>query len=388
MTPSSAGVSQEWHIVTCEYPPTIGGVSDYTFTLAAGLGETGPVHVWCPSGTGAVSSAGNVAVHRTFQSFSRRELRSLSEELDRRPGPRRLFVQWVPQGFGYRSLNLGFALWLAGRARRQGDQVHLMVHEPFLPWSASPIHLAVSLVHRAMLAAASFGATRVWLSTSTWKDAIRPYVRARVQIEWLPVPAPTLPNIARHVGGERARSGLTVGHFGTHSPLVTALLEPALDLLLQQTEARVLLVGRDSDTFRESFIRTRPLVAVRVLATGVLSQSELVRQLGTCDLMLQPYPDGITTRRTSTLTLLSLGMPVVSNTGHLSEPFWNHSGAIRLADAPDGRLIAEAAVALLADPLGRADLARRARDLYDQRFAARHGVAILNAAAWPQRHAA
>ena len=88
------------------------------------------------------------------------------------------------------------------------------------------------------------------------------------------------------------------------------------------------------------------------------------------------------------MTLLSLGMPVVSNTGHLSEPFWQDVGALRLADAPDGRLIAEAAVALLADPLGRADLARRARDLYDQRFAARHGVAILNAAAWPQRHAA
>lgn len=387
MTEQVAGAPQEWHIITCEYPPTVGGVSDHTFTLAAGLGETGPVHVWCPPAAAATASARNVTVHRTLQSFSRHELQVLGEELDRRPGPRRLFVQWVPQGFGYRSLNVGFALWLAGRARR-GDQVHLMVHEPFLSWLPSPRHLVASLIQRAMLATASSGATRVWLSTPTWKDVVRPYVRSRVPIEWLPVPAPTLPTVARLAGTERARAALTVGHFGTHSSLVTPILEPALDLVLQQTDARVLLVGRGSDTFREAFVRTRPRVEARVQATGVLSQPELVQQLGACDLMLQPYPDGITTRRTSTLTLLSLGLPVVSNTGHLSEGFWKDTGAIRLAGAPDGRLIGEVAVALMADPSARADLARRGRDLYDQRFAARHAIALLTAAAWPLHHAA
>ena len=37
--------------------------------------------------------------------------------------PRRLFVQWVPHGFGYKSLNMPFCLWVWRRARG-GDSVH------------------------------------------------------------------------------------------------------------------------------------------------------------------------------------------------------------------------------------------------------------------------
>ena len=38
-----------WHLVTSEYPPDIGGVSDYTAQLARALAGAGDeVHVWCP----------------------------------------------------------------------------------------------------------------------------------------------------------------------------------------------------------------------------------------------------------------------------------------------------------------------------------------------------
>ena len=38
-----------WHIVTGEYPPARGGVSDYTFAIANGLASAGDeVNVWCP----------------------------------------------------------------------------------------------------------------------------------------------------------------------------------------------------------------------------------------------------------------------------------------------------------------------------------------------------
>ena len=117
--------------------------------------------------------------------------------LDGYAEPRQLFVQWVPQGFGYRSINLGFAIWVAARAWRGRDRVHLMVHEPFLPWSANPVHLAVSLIHRLMLMIASHGATHVWLSTQAWKDRIRRYVPSHIPIEWLPVPAPVAADTKR-----------------------------------------------------------------------------------------------------------------------------------------------------------------------------------------------
>ena len=387
MTGPEAPQPTEWHIITCEYPPSSGGVSDYTFTLASALGAVGPVHVWCPVSTGSAPVARNVVVHAELRSFSRRELRRLGQRLDASHGPRRLFVQWVPQGYGYRSLNLGFALWLAGRARRQRDQLDLMVHEPFLPWSFNPLHFGGSLLHRAMLATASAKATRIWLSTQTWRDYVRPYVPSRTPIEWLPVPAPSIAADAITVKPmtEAHAPNVTpsVGHFGTHSSLVTRMLEPALDVLLERTRATVLLIGRDSDIFSDTFVRSRPHAATRVKATGVLTLDAAALEMRRCDVMVQPYPDGVTTRRTSTLAPLSLGLPVVTNTGHLTEAFWKDCGAVLLAPSADGRLVGESAAALLADAAGRASLATRARDFYDSRFAPRHAVAMLMAAATP-----
>ena len=392
MTGSRVPQPAEWHIITCEYPPSIGVGSDYTFTLASALGAHGPVHVWCPASIGVAPVARNVVVHAELQSFSRRELRRLGRRLDATRGPRRLFVQWVPQGYGYRSLNLGFAMWLAGRAGRQHDQLDLMVHEPFLPWSTNPFHFGGSLMHRAMLITASARATRVWLSTQTWRDYVRPYVPSRTPVEWLPVPAPSVEVDSRRAAAmtEAHAPNLTpsVGHFGTHGSLVTRMLEPALDVLLERTRATVTPIGRDSDTFRDAFVRARPHAATRVKATGVLTLDAAAHAMRRCDVMVQPYPDGVTARRTSTLAPLSLGVPVVTNAGHLTEDFWKNSGAVLLAPSADGRLVGESAAALLADSAGRATLAARAKDFYDCRFAPRHAAAMLTAAVWPPRHAA
>ena len=392
MTGAQVPQPAEWHIITCEYPPSIGGVSDYTFTLASALGAVGPVHVWCPVSVGSAPVARNVVVHAELRSFSRRELGRLERRLDATKSPRRLFVQWVPQGYGYRSVNLGFAMWLASRVRRQRDQLHLMVHEPFLPWSVKPLHLGASLLHRAMLATASARATRVWLSTQTWRDYVRPYVPSRTPVEWLPVPAPPvaveLTCAAPTTDAPAPNPTPSVGHFGMHSSLVTRMLEPALDVLLERTRATVLLIGRDSDTFRDAFVRARPHAAPRVKATGVLTLEAAAQAMRRCDVMVQPYPDGVTARRTSTLAALSLGLPVVTNAGHLTEDFWKDCGAVLLAPSADGRLVGESAAALLTDSIGRASLAVRAKDFYDRRFAPRHAAAMLTAAAWPPRHAA
>ena len=42
-----------WHILSGEYPPQPGGVSDYTAGLAEGLAKAGAeVHVWVPPASG------------------------------------------------------------------------------------------------------------------------------------------------------------------------------------------------------------------------------------------------------------------------------------------------------------------------------------------------
>src|SRR5262249_55884977 len=90
-----------WHLVTGEYPPNPGGVSDYTAGLAAALAAAGQaVHVWAP---GAARLPGpepsGVEVHRIAR-FSPLGLGRLDRELDRFASPRTILIQYVPHAFG------------------------------------------------------------------------------------------------------------------------------------------------------------------------------------------------------------------------------------------------------------------------------------------------
>ena len=54
-----------WHILTGEYPPQPGGVSDYCRQVAAGLAEVGDsVCVWCPPAAGETPFDSGVEVRR------------------------------------------------------------------------------------------------------------------------------------------------------------------------------------------------------------------------------------------------------------------------------------------------------------------------------------
>ena len=125
------------HMITCEYPPQLGGVADFTRTIADRVAQTGrEVHVWAPGTTGTVVEASGVIVHREFGSFSVRDRKRVASLLDETARDRTLFLQWVPHGFGARAMNVGFCLWLRDRVRHHDERLDLMVHEPFLPFRA------------------------------------------------------------------------------------------------------------------------------------------------------------------------------------------------------------------------------------------------------------
>ena len=143
----------EWHIITCEYPPQVGGVADYTFLLAGKLARYGDtVHVWHPPGSAdPPPTEPGVTAHPEMGSFSSHDLRRVSCLLEQFPPPRRILLQWVPHGYGRRSMNLSFCRWIATRAKK-GDVLDAMVHEPFLSFSAkSWRHNFPAAVHRLMM---------------------------------------------------------------------------------------------------------------------------------------------------------------------------------------------------------------------------------------------
>jgi len=374
------------HILTCEYPPDVGGVADYTRHIAEALAGSGEeVHVWCPA-TRERREASGVHVHPGLGRFRPADLRRLSVRLDEFPAPRRILVQWVPHGFGYRSMNLWFCLWLAQRAMA-GDGVELMVHEPFMELKRGPVrHVLMALVHRLMTLVLMQSATRAWVAIPAWEPLLRPYtLRRQIRIEWLPIPgcvssqacAPVSPIRARYAEGPQP----LIGHFGSHGREVTALLEERLVRIMDcSAKPALLLIGLGGDAFRATLASRHPTWADRVHATDYVAAAEVASYLDACDILLQPYPDGITSRRTSAMACLSQGRPVVTTCGPLTEPLWKESGAVVLADVSDTAGFASAVVGLIDDPGERKRIARQGQCLYRERFTVDHVVTALRAA--------
>jgi len=376
------------HIITSEYPPQPGGVSDYTRMVAEGLASAGDeVHVWCPPAAGATPEIKGVTVHRDCGSFTAADLRCVGRELGQLPSPRRVLVQWVPHGFGFRSMNLMFCLWLWLRAFRHRDEIELMVHEPYLSFGeGSWKQDLVAVVHRLMTIVLLRATRRVWISIPAWEACWRPYKLGRaVKFTWLPVGS-NIP-IAGGVAAPELRARyvndreLLIGHFGSYDPNTAQLLSNTVsDLMKNGMKSSLLLLGHGSAKMRSTLIDRQPSLAHRIHATGTLDAEELSRHISACDVMVQPYIDGVSSRRTSTMVALAHGIPVVTTRGRLTEPLWIQNDAVALAPVESVSELAQTATRLLTDPAARQRLSLGARAFYSEHFDSARTIARLRGA--------
>lgn len=361
-----------WHLLTPEYPPGCGGVGDYTALVAGALIAAGDgVHVWHPG-----SGAGHVPQHRPGAEPLIHELPDRFGAASRdaiaagvRANPGVLVAQYVPGAFGARGMNVAFCRWMT-RMRRTGVDVRVMFHEPFFYFGSSrPWRNVFAIVQRVMAALLLRASTRIYYSTSTWSRLLRPY-GPQTHAEVLPIPATIpvdLPDGQMSAEPASDNDCFQIGHFGTFGTHVADELTAILPALLRRLPAaRVLLVGRGGDAFGRTL---PPDIRERVTATGAASGAGVALALRACDLLLQPYPDGVTTRRTSMMAALTTSRPVLTTTGPLTEPLWAESSSVALAPAGNVEAMVSAAARLAGDPPARAVLGARGRRLYDEHFA-------------------
>jgi hypothetical protein len=81
--------------------------------------------------------------------------------------------------------------------------------------------------------------------------------------------------------------------------------------------------------------------------------------------MLQIYPDGACTRRTTLIAALEHGRAIVTCAGPATEPLWSQ-GAVALVHSPED--LHETVVRLVADPTTRARYQGAAAALYRDHF--------------------
>jgi glycosyltransferase involved in cell wall biosynthesis len=280
-------------------------------------------------------------------------------------------------------MNLPFCIWLWQRAAK-GDAVELMVHEPFLAWAGSWKQSAAAAVHRVMAVVLLGAAARVWVSIPTWERVLKPYALGRpIPFAWLPIPSSLgMPDPSAVANVRSADVRPVVGHLGTYGTLITPLLSAVLvELLNHKNTPRVLLLGTGSKEFAQTFLADHPGWRGSIRASGTLSDRDLAAHVAACDVMIQPYPDGISSRRTTAMAALALGVPVITNTGALTEPIWRETGAVRLSDPGDSGGMASQVMDVLSHAERRRALRECGRTLYARLFDVNRTIGALRSAA-------
>jgi hypothetical protein len=305
--------------------------------------------------------------------------------LERFNKPRTLLVQYVPHAFGLRSMNLLFAGWLAWRGRIRGDDVRVMFHEVAFPFVRRPlIHNALALAHRAMARILVAGCRRTYVSTPSWKRVLDSCGARNTLQTWLPVPSnipaslqPMRAEIRNTICGGNPNA-IVVGHFGTFGGHIRNLATAVFERLLTEGRGiRAAFIGRGADAFRDQLLSGRPEWRERVASADGLAPDHVAAWLQACDLAIQPYIDGISTRRTSAMAWLRNGAPLVSNVGFLSEPLWARDRPAVVAESCDPAETVRLATDLAGDPIRRAAVGRVGREYYDRFFALERTIEAL-----------
>lgn len=378
-------MTTHWHVVTPELPPACGGVGDYVAQVTQALAESGDaVSIYAPSSKGSWSPPDDVEVVYLDDRFGSRSTRAITGYLNK-SAEARLLVQYVPAVFGRRGTNVGFCRWLLSR-RHAGVDVRVMFHEPYLYLRWRPDHIVTAFTQRAMAAILLDAATHVYLSTDTWRRYLGRMRPGAIQnAVTLPIPS-AIPFVdASHaVRATRiasiGRATYLVGHFGSYGDHIAPILQLAFrDLLLSDPRVAILCTGDGSDRFVKRFVAGNPPFGDRIRAMGRSSADDISVQLQACDVLLQPYPDGVTTRRTSVMAGLANGRAVVTTDGKLTEDVWRTTDCVSLAPSADAVALAHRTRELLTDESTRQAFQSRASATYQSCFALRHTIEALRA---------
>lgn len=372
-----------WGLICGEYPPQLGGVGDYTWRVANALVRDGDeVHVFAPA-CDRPEEPGAVRIHRIRGGFGVRGLLELRRELEALPEPRRLLLQFVVQSFGMRAMNVFFGAWV--RTLR-GYPLWVMFHEYAIADSPrmSIARRVQAWITRRIAASVARASDLSFYGTSEWRALIE-RAAPSVPCRWLPVPSNVGEAAEPSAVAEMRESVLrcdegsvVVGHFGTYrmAESVEFLSSVILRLSAENRKLVFFMLGHGSVEFADRLRATNRISPDSLVASGRASESDIATFVAACDVLVQPYPDGVTTRRGSVMAGLALGVPIVTTSVAATQSLWH--GALALAPFDVEATVAQT-LALVEDRNARVSLGARGRELYRRSFAVERLVETLRA---------
>jgi hypothetical protein len=353
-------------LLSGQFPPVIDGIGDYSWCLSYALASQGH-HVTVFTSYGPKLTPGQgVTVVPCFDANYPATIKAFPDVLQSEPAFDWLIVQYNPFSFGPR----GFNPWLipALACAKRSTQVAVMFHEtcvPLWPWK----YTAMRLWQYPQLFALSVGANRIFVSTERWAPQLQ-RCNPKIVCHHLPVGS-NLPMCALSKQEARERLGIPgdtvlLGIFGTahRSKMLHWIGTAARAVLHRFPRTLILCVGKDGQLIREA------CAGVPLLDKGILSAAEAALGIRAMDMLLAPFADGISTRRTSAIVALQHGIPLCSTISKWSDNVFREwkSPGLKLCSPSRLEDYVSGALSVVHEVLGNADLGDQLKDLYDAWF--------------------
>lgn len=346
-------------IVCPHFPPDASGIGDYTARLAGQFARSGPCAVW--TGRENPQAVDGVEVIRVPTPWDLTALNKITEALEAWK-PDAVLIQYLAYLYNPLGIAPWLPLWIRSLRGKLQKPVALVAHELHYPIGLELKGLLIGVPQLAQFVALAAASDQVYF---TYESALRRYARlmpwrAR-DFAWLPVGATIEPDPSH--AEARPESSPTLLHFGGAHP--TKLLGHSLCALrriraLKGFEnTQLVFVGIDS-----SALDPEP----GITATGYLPPEEVSSWLRRADLVLAPFMDGVSTRRTSVMAALAHGRPLLTTVGYSSDRGIRWDDFCAVTDARDPEAFGLKAAQLIGDREALNTLARKAREAYQSRF--------------------
>ena len=263
---------------------------------------------------------------------------------------------WGPRGFAPRLVQDVAAL----RRSRERPQLLLAMHELYLPIS-DPRSLVMGAWQRAQLGALFLLADRRFASIEPWATRL-----SRLR------PTSHLPS-GSNLPDARAERAAVRAELGIEELFAVATLSTGHPSHLT-TYVEAVLSGLRANEVPTAFLQLGAGAAdvelppgIRVERPGMLPAARLAALLASADLLLTPFVDGVSTRRSSFMAGLCQEVAVLGTHGALTDAMLVGRG-LELIEVGRQELYAERAVSLAADHPARRRAGRSGRELFEREF--------------------
>jgi glycosyltransferase involved in cell wall biosynthesis len=362
--------------LTGEYPPMQGGVADHTAHLAQHLGAADAEVLVLTSSraqSGSTATSGPGQVHAIIERWGPGCWPRIERFL-KQHSPDVLHIQYQAAAFDL----AGWVNWLPWWLQRKADRPRLVVtfHDLRVPYLFPK---AGRLRQQAILSLARYtdavittnAEDEYTLRRHAWATHVR-----RIPLGSNVEPQPPTGYDRRawreRLGVDEGQTLLAYFGFLNQSKGGQELILALDDLIQRGYDAHLLMIGAqvgDVDpTNRQYYDQVQTLIRQRELEqrvhwTGHVSQAEVSANLLAADVVVMPYRDGVSFRRTTFIAALRHGCPVVTTLPAFPLEELRDGDNVLLTPPQDVTAVSDGVIRLIDDPALRSSLSASARTL-------------------------